>query len=393
MLQVQEIGNVCYLYGSKDLIEEIQFDILTILRDKEKDVLRLFKSQKPGTLSTKSKSSKSTSLSTLGEASITMPAGLIAYLIQELDNRSIPYSLIRDSKLPRQKIYDDLLYSGSEPITLRDYQVTSIRKAMTHRRGIFNIATGGGKTEIILGIAKMHGKSLTVVPSKSSLKQTFARFKKRGITDVGRCGGGYKELKAHTVATASMLNSRLKNGDVDIRRYLKSVNLLMFDEVHHLGTAPSWQRVGDECPAPFRYGFSGSPWASGMPFVSLSDPTLAKFADFRVTAQVGETLVYIPSKMLRDMGVIVDPRIYVIPVSEPQGLSRNPFPQWRWVYKNGIIENEHRNNLVVDASLELSKLGHKTAILVVSISHGKKLLELLHMKGLKAAFTIRRSSL
>lgn len=316
-----------------------------------------------------------------------MPAGLIAFLVAELDAFGIEYELTREKKLPRQKIYDDLLYCDEDPITLRDYQVTSIRKAMTHRRGIFNIATGGGKTEIIIGIAKMVGSSLTIVPSKSSLKQTFARFKKRGLEDVGRYGAGYTELRTHTIATASMINSRLKAKELDIKKHLKAAKLLMFDEVHHLGTAPSWQRVGNECPAERRYGFSGSPWASGMPCLDLTDAKLAKFADFRVTSQVGETLVYIPSKMLRDMGMIVDPRIYVIPVSAPQGLSRNPFPRWHWVYRKGIIENTHRNSMVVDAAYRLSKLGHKATVLVVSIKHGKRLLQLLHRKGLKAAFT------
>jgi superfamily II DNA or RNA helicase len=161
----------------------------------------------------------------------------------------------------------------------------------------------------------------------------------------------------------------------------------MFDEVHHLGTAPSWQNVGDTCGASRRFGFSGSPWATGLPYIDLGNDKESMFADFRVTSHVGETLVYIPSKMLREMGVIVDPTIYVIGVNAPKGLTRNPFPRWRWVYKRGIIENSHRNYLITEAAHRLHQRDHRTAILVVSIPHGKELLKRLHSYGLNAAFT------
>jgi superfamily II DNA or RNA helicase len=250
------------------------------------------------------------------------------------------------------------------------------------------MATGSGKTEVIIGLAKMMVTSLTIVPSKSSLLQTIKRFKNRGLESVGGFGGGLKDLtKAHTIATAAMFNSRLKKGDNVISKFLEDTKLLMFDEVHHLGTAPSWQAVGDACGATRRFGFSGSPWASGMPSVDLANEKESKLADLRVAAQVGETLVYIPSKMLRDMGVIIDPRIFVLSVSEPKGLNRNRFPRWNWVYKRGIVENETRNKLVVDAAYELRGRGHKTTILVVSIAHGCSLLKQLHSRGLTAAFT------
>jgi len=184
-----------------------------------------------------------------------------------------------------------------------------------------------------------------------------------------------------------MFYSRLKDTDESVENFLKNTELLMFDEVHHLGTAHSWQAVGDACEATRRFGFSGSPWATGMPYIELASKKESKFADFRIASQVGETLVYIPSKMLREMGVIIDPRIFVLPVSEPKGLHSNPFPTWHWVYKNGIVENETRNKLIVDAAYELRGRGHKTTILVVSIAHGCSLLKQLHSKGLTAAFT------
>lgn len=243
-------------------------------------------------------------------------------------------------------------------------------------------------TEIIIGLAKILGSSLTIVPGKGVLKQCYRRFKDRGIDDVGRLGAGYNNLSCnHTIATASVINSRLNKGCPKIKDLLDRVTLLMFDEVHHLGTAPSWQNVANNCGAERRYGFSGSPWASGKPAIDLTNYKESRFADFRVASQVGDTLVYIPSKMLREMGVIVDPNIYVVAINKPKGLTRNPFPRWRWVYNRGIIENDHRNYLIAEAANRLHKREHRTVILVVSIPHGKDILKRLYAYGLNAAFT------
>lgn len=374
MLRLVEGLVVSYLHGTRDDLYFIKTELLTILRDKESSVEELF-IEASGT-------------------EISFHSGLCGYVENSLRNHDMPFEKEELPSLEIKDIEDDLLSYGPDPITLRDYQCIAIRKAISSYRGIFNVATGGGKTEIIIGTALMmelesdkKHTSLTVVPSKSSLKQIYRRFRNRGIKNVGRLGGNHKEWdKDHIVATASMLASRIKAEDHRVLKLLRNVYLLMFDEVHHLGTAPSWQSVALNCTAPRRFGFSGSPWASGMPFVELTNEEDSKYADFRVTAHVGETLLYLPSKLLRDMGVIIDPKIYVLPVTEPS-LKNNPFPKWRWVYTNGIVQNEQRNTLIVDTICKLHERGHRVATLVVSIAHGTDLLRRLHSRGLSAAFT------
>lgn len=390
MLYIREISNHCEIEGDPQELEDVLAQVLVQQRDKEKKVLVLYKEDVQYNSTSTSSTHRCNSECTLKctRRIITFPSGLLNFLIREIELRDIDVEVTRLPRLVILPIPINLLSTDEFPIELRDYQVTSIRKGVTHRRGIFNIATGGGKTEVIIGMAKIIGNSLTIVPSKSSLKQTYARFKKRGITDVGRLGGGFGVTTAkHTVATASVISSRLKSGNKAVKSLLNRVELLMFDEVHHLGTAASWQRVASACPAPRRFGFSGSPWATGMPCIDLGNESESSYADFKVVREVGESLVYIPSKMLREMGVIVDPSIYVVPVNEPKGLMRNPFPQWRSIYKSGIIENEHRNNLVIEAAARLTERKHRTAILVVSIPHGTELLKRLYAKNLTAAFT------
>jgi superfamily II DNA or RNA helicase len=373
MVIITEGPVISSIEGDKELLEKIE-KLLTLIRDKEDKVLEL--------------------CINVDESKIEFYSGLCSYIEQTLQDNSISFCKKGLDPLPIEDVDSDLLSYGPTPISLRDYQCISIRKALSSYRGIFNIVTGGGKTEIIIGIAllmEVHSTknytSLTVVPSTSSLIQLYKRFKDRGVKSVGRLGGGYTEWgKNHTVATASMLASRIRSEDVHVGKFLRNVYILMFDEVHHLGTAPSWQTVATHCTAPRRYGFSGSPWASGMPSVDLFDEEDSQYADFIVTSHVGQTLLYLPSRLLRDIGVIVDPKIYVLPVDKPN-LKGNPFPKWRWVYKNGIVLNDARNALIIDTVCKLNERGHRVAALVVSIEHGNNLIKMLHDRGLTAAFT------
>jgi superfamily II DNA or RNA helicase len=392
VIRIKELSRICVLYDDvqsdgqhevqkegtsciPDSIVQIVQVILEITRKKEKDVLSLYKVAPSGN-------------------KVVFSSGLLDYVEDYLISEEIEHEVERLSKLPIRKVSSGLFEDAPEPITLRDYQRISIRKGLSSRRGIFNIATGGGKTEIIIGIAhemekQYPGKyvSLTIVPSKASVKQIYKRFKKRGLSNVGRVGGGFKEYgKMHTVATAATLYSGIKNEELQTQELLSTVKVLMLDECHHLGTAPSWQSVVGGCDSEFRFGFSGSPWACGFPTVDLSEYDVTKFADFRLASEVGETLVYIPSRMLRDMGVIIDPHIYILPVVSPN-LYQNPFPRWKWVYSNGIVQNPVRNTLITNVTHRLYKRGHRPVTLVVSISHGKDLLKQMHDKGLNVAFT------
>jgi len=373
-LVLEESSSECVLTGAFKDIKEAHDAIFSIVRHKEKEILQLATSYKDG--------------------KIVFPRGLLKYVVDKLYSLCFELEVRKCKKLPKVSVSPDLLSDGPDPITLRDYQVMSVEKGLRRHSGIFNLATGSGKTEIAISMAKVLSgdnkyihDSLTVVPSKSSLKQIRKRFLARGINSVGRLGGNFRELdRKHLVATASYLNSRINNKDKPVLGALRSVHLLMFDEVHHLGTAPSWVNVARTCTAPRRFGFSGSPWASGMPNIDFTDEKVSKYADFKVASLVGNTLVYVPSKMLRDMGVLVDPNIYVLPVRTPN-LNGNPFPRWKSIYSRGIIQNEFRNTLITETTSYLFNRDHRVAILVVSIPHGVDLVKRLYHSGLNVAFT------
>lgn len=390
MIVIEEHGNYCSIQtkGKSQVVDFIdELDALSFVLSNALDVIR----KKEETSLVLHEESE--------EGNPIFPSGLLDYVLEFMDEHEIEYEVSREEDLPYVEVPSDLFSDAPEPISLRDYQCLAISKSLSSRKGVLNMATGAGKTEVTIGIAKLVEEnfeappgetvyiSLTVVPSKASVKQIYKRFKNRGLKDVGRLGGGYKEYgRRHTVATPRTLYSGIKNEDLRTKELLENVAVLMFDECHHLGTAASWQAVSRNCEANLRFGFSGSPWASGWPTVDLMDYKTSKFADFRLIANLGGTVLYVPSRLLRDNGVLVDPMIYVMPIRKPR-LTDNPYPTWKWVYKRGIIQNQFRNTLITELSSLLVERGHRPVTLVVSLAHGKDLLEQMSDAGLNAAFT------
>jgi superfamily II DNA or RNA helicase len=319
------------------------------------------------------------------------PSGLLAYLLRLAASDKVAIVVKALPPRPIEECPTDVLRG----VSLRSYQVVAVKKALHLRRGIFNIATGGGKTETFIAIAALledhcGGKgrrtSLTILPSKISAKQTYGRFKERGLTSVGLVSGSRRDFKKkHVVANYKTLAARLKADDPDARDLLRNVCAVFFDECHHLGTSPSWQTIAKACQAEFRFGFSGTPFTSGIPIVPL-DSLDATLSDFRLVSQTGEVIIYTPSKLLRDHKILVDPKIYVLPVFSPN-LYYMPFPRWKTIYKKGITENAERNRVVINVAYKLFKRGHRVCILITAIDHGIALMKELVRAGLNVAFS------
>jgi superfamily II DNA or RNA helicase len=90
-----------------------------------------------------------------------------------------------------------LLNPGGSAITLYDYQQEAVEQAIKATRGIINIATNGGKTEIacgimkcILPVLKTGQKIAFFTHSKEIFTQSHARIEKRLGIKVGKIGAG-----------------------------------------------------------------------------------------------------------------------------------------------------------------------------------------------------------
>ncbi len=134
---------------------------------------------------------------------------------------------------------------------LRDYQKECVdRWFLSGKRGIVVLPTGAGKTVVALEIIYRLGCStLVVVPTIELLEQWF-RVLKKVSEDVGRYGGGYKEIKPITVITYD-------SAYLNVQNFGNRFELVIFDEVHHL-PAPSYATIAEMLASPYRLGLTAT---------------------------------------------------------------------------------------------------------------------------------------
>ena len=158
--------------------------------------------------------------------------------------------------------------SEGQPIMLRDYQVDAINKFLEQTQSLQEIATGAGKTITTATLAHMcesEGRTITIVPNKSLVEQTFEDFENVDL-DVGMYYGDRKDLnKTHTICTWQSLNildKKSKNSEYDIvtlAEFLDGVKAVIVDEVH-MAKAEVLKNLLTQnlCNAPIRWGLTGT---------------------------------------------------------------------------------------------------------------------------------------
>lgn len=168
----------------------------------------------------------------------TFPTGLLQKVLEVtegdveiVDNRK-PLSVKVSSEID---LYEPEAEGGI--ITLRDYQYEAVVNAVKQKRGIVNVATNGGKTEIASGIIKQLLPSLKkgqrilfVTHSKEIASQSAKRIEKRLGIDVGIIGDGEWTEKQVTVVMIPTISKHIKKPTakgVKYTKVMKSIKLIL----------------------------------------------------------------------------------------------------------------------------------------------------------------------
>ena len=148
-------------------------------------------------------------------------------------------------------------------LALRPYQsdgLANLRRALkTHRRVLFQLPTGGGKTVIaatMLGGAAAQGKRAWFVVHRRELVEQTANTLDRVGVEHGFIAAGFppRYKKLVTLCSVQTLASRLKRTDLD----LAPPDLIVWDEAHHCA-AGTWQQVAARCPKAMHVGLTATP--------------------------------------------------------------------------------------------------------------------------------------
>lgn len=147
--------------------------------------------------------------------------------------------------------------------------------------------------------------------------------------------------------------------------YLKTVDLLIVDEVHKAASSGAYA-VAQTCSAFYRLGMSGTPLDR------------ADGANLKVLAAFGEVVMRVHNRQMRTAGVIPDARIRILEVPAwSTGKKWEGKPIWNEIYSDGIVLNGWRNEQAVAATKRVYDAGGKVLVLFRVIEHGKILGELL----------------
>ena len=297
--------------------------------------------------------------------------GFLSRITAALDAADYPYELNDDREFdppePVNQIGDFKIDEGKY-----DYQFQAVQAACNHGRGIVQAATGAGKSAIGAAIIKTFGgKAVWLTHRVALLHQTRAVLQKLLGQPIGIIGDGEWDLREVTVAMVQTLDSS-KYRQEDIQSHLDDCHLVIIDEAHHLESrqfADALTRI----PAPHRFGLTATPCVQG-PGLSL-------------IGMAGDIIYEIGAQELIQRGVLVPPRIWVLPQEEPAMPTGGVYGA---VYARGVVRAPRRNARIASLAKTLKAEGKTCLTLVRQINHGELLADLMAQAGVKAEFITSR---
>lgn len=288
--------------------------------------------------------------------------GLAPGVRECLKSHYIKCAIIDERKAPEPK-RNSIKLKGIEP---RDYQIEATRAAVQNIRGILDMGTGAGKTEVACAITQYLGlPTLFIVNKRALLFQTKERFEKRLGVKVSVFGGGHYELGAITVASIQSLKKYLPQ----LKTYLNTYFQVVFvDECHNVSNN-SYLEVLNQCNAYYRFGLSGTP-------LDRTDNS-----NLYIVGAFGPVIYKVSSSELIEDGFLVKPKIFFIPSERYSGemltYEFEKCSKWQDVYYNGIVTNRFRNELITQMVEHLlTDWGRKNVLVLIrEIEHGRILQE------------------
>jgi superfamily II DNA or RNA helicase len=309
----------------------------------------------------------------------SFPIGLLSLAESILKKNSVSYK-IKDNR--ESVSYGSELELVSDTFVPRGYQLDILNKAYEHTSGIVRSATGSGKTSVIAMLcAKYNTSTIVYVIGIELLYQMKDTIEELYGIECGLVGGGHcdptKKITIMTIWSAmsafdkkckiidndSTQDTASKNKELNkklVRDKVRGANLIIIDECQYAASETVQFLHKESKSARHRFLFSGTPWRDSGDDILIESVGGPKFYDLNATKLIKEEY-------------LVPPEIHFINVPSMRGVGS----KYHDVYRNYIVENEKRNDLICNAARKLVASGKKVLILVVRISHGNILLDSL----------------
>ena len=273
--------------------------------------------------------------------------GLVPYIIKILKDNNIKF-IINDLRVVPKRYGK---YTINSNFKLRDYQKDILNKISS--RSIIMAATGAGKTIIMAGIIEKYNVKNVVmlVPSVSLAVQNAKEIGKFLGVEVGIYCGTIKNPKDITVCTPESAPDFLLN----------KADMLLVDEVHCIAAETMFE-CSKKCNAYYRFGCSASPWRDDGKDILIE-----------ATINIRKPNLYINASSLILKKQLVPCEINFIDIKTIYNNNGN----YCDLYNNAIVNNEYRNNIIKNKTVEHVLMGESVLVLFKNIIHGEILYNLI----------------
>lgn len=290
---------------------------------------------------------------------IAFPIGLVKRVVRRLNAKGYP-TTIKDAFVPSRYSYDNILacFAEIKGVTLREYQVKALKACLKEGRGVLDLATNAGKTEIACALIQTLGfpKTLWLTGRSKLARDTRSRLIKRLGIPIGLVGSGEYQIENVTIGMPRSLISNPR-----AMEFVKTNQLLIVDESHHLGSK-EYQEIVKQCDSAYRrIGLSGTP------FKRQDNKNIL------IESLLGPTIYKVTNDQLIKLGYSAKPEIVLHEIHEPKLECRS----WKEAYKRLVVHNAVRNMQIVELAIEAAEKGDKVFITVFEIEHGEILNEML----------------
>ena len=310
----------------------------------------------------------------------------------------VPTLIERKKPKPRQQIKDWHLTGFTvEELGEDDYYGFQVDDDNLYLLEDFTVTHNSGKSRVAeLAFARIKRPTLFITTRALLMYQMKKRFEedfKQPVSIIGDgefgLEGDETKLGMFTVAMVQTLQSRLKGADPqdkgterlrklklqkETQELLKKFEFIVLEEAHE-SSGTGYFEVCNACKhAAYRLALTATPF--------MKDD---EESNMRLMAVSGPIGMRVSEKMLIDRGILARPFFKFIPVNQRVKYLQKR-TQWQSAYRIGIVENDYRNDLIVQEALKAKKHGLSVMCLVLYKTHGTLLKKKMNEAGLKASF-------
>jgi superfamily II DNA or RNA helicase len=309
---------------------------------------------------------------------LSFPSGLVVRVCEFLKFRGIPYEVIENIDYPDPQ--RSIIWNGP---SLYPYQNKIVERALEVNRGMIKVGTGGGKSLIIAKIvAEYNLPTMVYVISLDLLSQMKETLEETLGIEVGIIGGGECIIRKITICSVwtaglacgekfkkstgedEITPDKWSPSDIQKEQIVQAVHdarLVILDEAQFAAANSIRMILKYSTGAAYKLGLSATPERENDDSILLE-------------AAFGSQICDISASELIRTGFLVPPKIAFRDI--PSYHTKLP-KKWPAVKSSYIVNNDIRNQILVQSVMTLLEMGRRPLLLFREIKHGQRLFEMI----------------